>query len=56
MMHKEALFPPELPQPRVAYSPAVKAGPSGVLTISIGAKSLMSMIIRKMPIPSMSKN
>ena len=27
MMQKEALFPPELPQPRVAYSPAVKAGP-----------------------------
>jgi enamine deaminase RidA (YjgF/YER057c/UK114 family) len=24
---KEALFPPELPRPRVAYSPAVKAGP-----------------------------
>lgn len=26
-MKKEALFPPELPRPRVAYSPAVKAGP-----------------------------
>ncbi len=26
-MRKEALFPPELPRPRVAYSPAVKAGP-----------------------------
>lgn len=26
-MQKEALFPPELPRPRVAYSPAVKAGP-----------------------------
>lgn len=27
MPKKEALFPPELPRPRVAYSPAVKAGP-----------------------------
>lgn len=27
MSDKEALFPPELPRPRVAYSPAVKAGP-----------------------------
>lgn len=27
MTSKEALFPPELPRPRVAYSPAVKAGP-----------------------------
>lgn len=26
-MIKEALFPPELPRPRVAYSPAIKAGP-----------------------------
>ncbi|MBK6657309.1 MAG: hypothetical protein IPG43_03740 [Proteobacteria bacterium] len=26
-MSKQALFPPELPRPRVAYSPAVKAGP-----------------------------
>ena len=26
-MKKEALVPPELPRPRVAYSPAVKAGP-----------------------------
>jgi enamine deaminase RidA (YjgF/YER057c/UK114 family) len=26
-MRKEALFPAELPRPRVAYSPAVKAGP-----------------------------
>jgi enamine deaminase RidA (YjgF/YER057c/UK114 family) len=26
-MQKQALFPPELPRPRVAYSPAVKAGP-----------------------------
>jgi enamine deaminase RidA (YjgF/YER057c/UK114 family) len=27
MLTKEALFPPELPRPRVAYSPAIKAGP-----------------------------
>jgi len=26
-MRKEAIFPADLPQPRVAYSPAVKAGP-----------------------------
>ena len=26
-MNKEALFPPQLPRPRVAYSPLVKAGP-----------------------------
>ena len=26
-MKKQALFPPELPRPRVAYSPAVQAGP-----------------------------
>src|SRR5262249_45522769 len=26
-MKKEAIFPADLPQPRVAYSPAVKAGP-----------------------------
>ncbi len=26
-MEKQAIFPPELPRPRVAYSPVVKAGP-----------------------------
>ena len=27
MLKKKALFPPELPRPRVAYSPAIQAGP-----------------------------
>ena len=40
-MQKEALFPPEMPRPRVAYSPAVKAGPfvfvSGQLASDLSA-------------------
>ena len=54
-MIKEALFPPELPRPRVAYSPAIKAGPfvfvSGQLASDLNTRTRPSIHAFRTTVP-----